>query len=67
MTGGLDRVLIETIVVATILKDDFGSILPPMTMRDWIERVGQLRNPVEHWDRDIADQKRTIAYRLAII
>ena len=48
-------------------RDDFGSTLQSMTMRDWIERVCQLQNSVEHRDRVIADQKKTIASQLAII
>lgn len=48
-------------------KDDFGSTLQSMTMRDWIERVCQLQNSVEYRDRVIADQKKTIASQLAII
>ena len=48
-------------------KDDFGTTLQSMTMRDWIERVCQLQNSVEHRDRVIADQKKTIASQLAII
>ncbi len=38
-----------------------------MTMRDWIVRDCQLQNSVEHRDRVIADQKKTIAIQLAII
>ena len=38
-----------------------------MTMRDWIERVCQLQNAVEYRDREIAEQKKTIASQLAII
>jgi len=48
-------------------RDDFGSKLQSMTMRDWIERVCQLQNSVEHRDRVIAEQKKTIASQLAII
>ncbi len=48
-------------------KDEFGSMLQSMTMRDWIERVCQLQNSVEHRDRVIADQKKTLASQLAII
>lgn len=48
-------------------RDDFGSNLQSMTMRDWIERVCQLQNSVEHRDRVIAEQKKTIASQLAII
>ncbi len=48
-------------------RDDFGSTLQSMTMRDWIERVCQLQNSVEHRDRVIAEQKKTIASQLAII
>ena len=48
-------------------KDDFGSTLQSMTMRDWIERVCQLQSSVEHRDRVIAEQKKTIASQLAII
>ena len=48
-------------------KDDFGSTLQSMTMRDWIERVCQLQNSVEYRDRVIAEQKKTIASQLAII
>ena len=48
-------------------KDDFGSTLQSMTMRDWIERVCQLQNSVEYRDRVIADQKKTIASQLAMI
>ena len=48
-------------------KDDLGSTLQSMTMRDWIERVCQLQNSVEHRDRVIAEQKKTIASQLAII
>jgi hypothetical protein len=48
-------------------KDDFGSTVQSMTMRDWIERVCQLQNSVEHRDRVIAEQKKTIASQLAII
>ena len=48
-------------------KDDFGSTLQPLPMRDWIERVCQLQNTDEHRDRVIAEQKKTIARQLAII
>ena len=48
-------------------RDDFGSKLQSMTMRDWVERVCQLQNSVEHRDRVIAEQKKTIASQLAII
>ena len=48
-------------------RDDFGSTLQSMTMRDWVERVCQLQNSVEHRDRVIAEQKKTIASQLAII
>lgn len=48
-------------------KDDFGSTLQSMTMRDWIERVCQPQNSVEHRDRVIAEQEKTIASQLAII
>jgi hypothetical protein len=37
------------------------------SVRDWIERVCQLQNTVEHRDRVIAEQKKTIASQLAII
>ncbi|MGB5038739.1 MAG: hypothetical protein WBQ66_19180 [Blastocatellia bacterium] len=48
-------------------RDDFGSTLQSMTMRHWIERVCQLQNTVEHRDRVIAKQRKTIASQLAII
>ena len=48
-------------------KDDFGSTLQSMTMRDWVERVCQLQNSVEYRDRVSAEQKKTIASQLAII
>ena len=53
--------------MGTTKKDDFGSTLQSMTMRDWIERVCQLQNAVEYRDRVIAEQKQTIASQLAII
>lgn len=48
-------------------RDDVGSTLQSMTMRDWVERVCQLQNSVEHRERVIAEQKKTIASQLAII
>jgi uncharacterized coiled-coil protein SlyX len=45
----------------------FESSLKSMTMSDWVERVCQLKNTIEHRDRVIADQKKTIASQLAII